>query len=266
MSTIETSTGLPELTTTGWTERFDRPEVLQHWQQLRPAGWVDKWASVGIEQGHLVIRPKSSGWFEDNYGGFLYQDVAGDFTVTTRINVVGTTGATPQTAFSLAGLFIRKPRLFTAQTWQAGGENWLFFSTGTADQAGTPQFETKSTFQSVSTLKTYQSRPGWMELRIVRLGEIMTLLYRYDGELSFSQLDQFIRPDLPQTLQVGITAYSDWPSVEKVYPDYERYNKHGAPDENADLIAHVEWIKFRRPTVARIAIANSPTYLAEFNR
>lgn len=256
---------LLDLTTTERIECFDRKEALNQWYQLKPEGWTDKWASVRVEDNRLIIRPKSSGWFEDNYGGFLYREIAGDFTVTTRIKVVGITSATPLKAFSLAGLFIRKPRQFSAQTWQRGGENWLFFSTGTADQAGTAQFEIKSTYQSISTLKTYPSRPGWMELRIVRLGEVMTLLYRYEGELSFRQLDQFIRPDLPQTLEVGLTAYSDWPSVAEIYPNYERYNVQGAPVEHADLVAYVDWIKFRRPSVARIAIANSPTYLAEFN-
>lgn len=249
------------------SDRFAGQTTLStNWAFLQPEGFSEKWAEAGIRDGQLRIRPKSSGWFEDNFGGFLYKTVTGNFTVTTRLKVEGITGLTPRTAFSLAGIFVRQPRVVRADNWQPKGENWLFFSTGTADDAGKPQFEIKSTYQSTSTLKTLPARAGWMELRIVRLNEIFTLLYRYEGTTDWQLLDQFIRPDLSTTLQVGLTAYSDWPSVEKTYPDYQRYNTKGTPEEHADLIATIDWITFRRPTVERSPIANAPTYWTEFSR
>ncbi|MBC8082908.1 MAG: hypothetical protein H7Z21_06810 [Hymenobacter sp.] len=232
----------------GWQQYFDSEAALASWQQLEIPGWASKWRLLKIHDGQLVLEPKSSGWFEDNYGGLLSRELTGDFIVTTRLKVEGTADALPQTAFSLAGLLVRKPREFRAETWRPGQENWLFFSTGAATEPGTPQFEIKTTYQSTSTLKIFPAQAGWMELRIVRQEEIFSLFYRYDGQ-PWQLLDQFIRPDLPATLQVGLTAYADWPSVAEVYPDYLRYNRHGTPTDHADLRATFAWLAYRKPLV-----------------
>jgi hypothetical protein len=235
--------------------RFDRPESLQGWQQFQVPGWVPKWEPPKVESGRLVLRPKSSGWFEDNTAGHLYREVTGDFIVTARIKVEGTRTPVPQRSFSLAGLFIREPRTFTQANWEPKQENWLFFSTGTAFPSGRSQFEIKSTYNSLSTLKISDAKAGWMRLRIARSGELFTLLYQEDGSREWKVLDQFIRPDLPATLNVGLTAYADYDSVAPIYPDYKRYNEQGAPTQNADLIAYVESIDFRRPSTPRFPIA-----------
>ncbi len=247
-------------------DKFESEKSLEQWKSLEISGWASKWRTAKISNGNFVIQPKSSGWFEDNYGGFLYHEVTGDFIVSTRIKVEGNGVPTPETSFSLAGLFIRKPRDFSAESWRPGQENWLFFSTGCATESGKPQFEIKSTYQSTSTLKIFPSKQGWMDLRIVRLGEIFSLLYRYDGA-EWTLLDQFIRPDFPMTLQVGITAYADWNSVAAVYPDYASYNKNGAPKDQADLTATFDSFSIRRPNVKKdlpIAQPISAAFWADF--
>jgi hypothetical protein len=235
--------------------RFDRPEALQGWQEFQVAGWASKWEPPQIEQGQLVLRPKSSGWFEDNTAGHLYREVTGDFIVTTKLKVAGTQSPVPQRSFSLAGLLIREPRRLTKTTWTPKGENWLFFSLGTAFPAGQPQFEIKSTYNSLSTLKISEAKPGWTKLRIARSGELFTLLYQQEGSNEWRVLDQFIRPDLPATLNVGLTAYADWDSLAPDYPNYQKYNEQGASSQNADLVAYVESIEFRRPSTPRFPIA-----------
>lgn len=246
--------------------RFDRPDALQGWQELQVEGWSPKWETPRVENGRLVLQPKSSGWFEDNYGGHLYREIEGDFIVTTRIKVEGTQAALPQRSFSLAGLFIRAPRTFTQETWEPGGENWLFFSTGTAYPAGRPHFEIKSTYNSLSTLKIFDALEGWMRLRVARSGELFTLLYREEGSQEWKVLDQFIRPDLPQTLHVGLTAYADWDSLAADYPNYQQYNEQGAATQNADLVAYVESINFRRPVTPRFPIATlEPSVFSDSN-
>jgi hypothetical protein len=235
--------------------RFDRPESLQGWQQFQVKGWVPKWETPKVEGSRLVLQPKSSGWFEDNTAGHLYREVTGDFIVTTRMKVEGTRTPVPQRSFSLAGLFVREPRTLTQATWKLKQENWLFFSVGTAFPAGRSQFEIKSTYNSLSTLKISDAKEGWVRLRIARSGELFTLLYQEDGSRQWNVLDQFIRPDLPATLNVGLTAYADYDSVAPIYPDYKRYNEQGAPTQNADLIAYVESIDFRRPSTPRFPIA-----------
>jgi hypothetical protein len=212
------------------------------------------------------LQPKSSGWFEDNYAGHLYREIEGDFIVTTRIKVEGTQAALPQRSFSLAGLFIRAPRIFTQETWTPGNENWLFFSTGTAYPAGRPHFEIKSTYNSLSTLKIFDAPEGWMRLRVARSGELFTLLYQEEDSQEWKVLDQFIRSDLPQTLHVGLTAYADWDSLEADYPNYQQYNEQGAATQNADLVAYVESIDFRRPVTPRFPIATlDPSVFSDSN-
>ncbi|MFM7423951.1 MAG: hypothetical protein ACKO7W_02945 [Elainella sp.] len=235
--------------------RFDQPAALEGWQEFQVEGWVPKWEPPKIEAGQLVLRPQSSGWFEDNTAGHLYREVTGDFIVTIRLKVEGTQSPVPQRSFSLAGLLIRAPRNFSRSSWTPKQENWLFFSLGTAFPAGQPQFEIKSTANSLSTLKISEAKPGWTRLRIARSGELFTLLYQQEDSSEWQVLDQFIRPDLPVTLNVGLTAYADWDSMAPDYPNYQKYNEQGASSQNADLVAYVESIQFRRPSTPRFPIA-----------
>jgi hypothetical protein len=214
-----------------------------------------------VENGALVLRPTSSGWFEDMQAGHLYRVIDGNFIVTTKIKVEGTKEALPTRSFSLAGIFVRAPRAgLTAANWQPGKENWMFFSKGTAFPAGKPHYEIKTTWNSLSTLKikdassAYSPRAEWVELRMARQGELFTLLAREEGEREFKMIDQFIRPDLPKVLHVGVTAYADWDSAAPIYPDFKKYNTQ-APAMNGDLVAYVQRIDFRRPTVDRFPVA-----------
>lgn len=242
---------------------FDGPAALEGWRTHEVDGFSAKWREPRIEDGRLVLEPTSSGWFEDMQAGHLYREVEGNFVVTARMRVEGTEAQLPQTLFSLAGIFIRAPRPgLSAATWEPGQENWLFFSTGTVYPAGTPQFEIKTTYNSLSTLRIHPADAIYeggvtrdVDLRVARQGELFSLLYRVDGEDEFTLLDQFIRPDLPQVLNVGLTAYADWGSAAPIYPDFTRYNTE-EPALGGDLVARVERIDFRRPTVDRFPVAS----------
>ncbi|MEO1088989.1 MAG: hypothetical protein AAFX81_00005 [Pseudomonadota bacterium] len=240
----------------GLSTGFETEEALAAWSEHAPDGFTPKWLPPRVEDGMLVLEPISGGWFEELHGGHLFRGVEGDFIVTTRIRVTGTEAALPQTLFSLAGLFVRAPNSVSADGWAPGRENWLFFSIGTSAPAGTPQFEIKTTTNSLSTLKIRPAPTGWVELRLARHAELFTLLHRAEGEAAWTVADQMIRPDLPLVLNVGLTAYADWGSVQPIYPDMMRVNTQGTPENNADLIAYVDRIDFRRPAVGRIPIAN----------
>jgi hypothetical protein len=234
---------------------FTNAESLTGWTQLQIPGFAQPWNPLRFEGNSLVIQPRSSGWFEDMMGGHLYREITGNFIVTTRIRVTGTTAAIPQTAFSLAGLFVRAPRpQLTADNWQPGKENWMFLSVGSASPAGTSQFEIKTTTDSLSSLQFSPAPQGWMQLRIARHGELFTLLHKAEGAAQWTVLEQFIRPDLPQTLHVGITAYADWDSVAPIYPDFKTINTQGAPQQGADLKAEFASITFRRAKAPRVPI------------
>jgi len=241
---------------------FDNAGALEGWSEHLPEGFTRKWLEPHIDDGRLVLQPVSSGWFEDNQAGHLFHQITGDFIATTRIEVVGTNAALPQTSFSLAGLFIRAPREVSAASWTPGQENWLFFSVGTAAPAGEPHYELKTTTNSLSTLQILSAQTGPVDLRIARHGEIFTLLARPEGQ-QWAVVEQIIRPDLPLVLNVGLTAYADYDSVAPTYPNYQQYNTQGAPTQNADLIAYVDSFDLRRPVTGRLPIANidAPAFL-----
>jgi hypothetical protein len=225
---------------------FERGATLKGWHELKVAGWAPKWQVPQIAGGRLVLRPYSSIWFEDLYGGFIYRQISGDFIMTARVRVSGRNAGIPRHIDSTAGLFVREPRPVDARHWMRGHENWLFFFTGSADMPGRPQFETKTTANSVSTLKTFPGVDGWMDLRLAREGEVFTMLYRPYGA-TWQLLDEFIRPDLPATLQVGLAGHTNWEAVSKIYPDYERYNKYGVSNGTPDVVMEVRSVTFRRP-------------------
>lgn len=233
---------------------FNDPLVLERWSSLHIEGWPDRWHELRFEeengQRHLLIQPKVSSWYEDIIGGFLYQPVTGNFEVTARVKASGNQGPTPIRSFSLGGLMVRAPREVIANRFDPGKENWLFLTTGTVDRPGEPQFEVKTTMNSISTLRSYPAQTGWVDLRIVRLRELFTLLYRYIGG-EWTYLDQWVRPDLPQTVQVGLIAYTDWDGAAEVYPNLEAINKGQIPNGVEDLILRVASIQFREPGIQR---------------
>jgi hypothetical protein len=242
---------------------FDGATALEGWNAHVVEGFSPKWEAPRIEDGQLVLEPTSSGWFEDMQAGHLYREVEGNFVVTAHLRVEGTEAQLPQTLFSLAGIFIRAPRPgLSAANWEPNRENWLFFSVGTAFPAGAPQFEVKTTYNSLSTLRIHPAdhvyeggKTRQVALRVARHGELFSLLYRVEGASEFALLDQFIRPDLPEVLNVGLTAYADWGSAAPIYPDFVRYNTE-APALNGDLVARIERIEFRRPAVDRFPVAS----------
>ncbi|BCM88980.1 hypothetical protein IAD21_00822 [Abditibacteriota bacterium] len=228
------------------SDEFNGDSDFKSWQKLQIEGWADKWQSATPADGVLTIIPRSSGWYEDNFGGLLYREIEGDFSVSARVRAKGKNSALPRTLFSLVGVFVRSPHEVTAQNWKRGQENWLFFSTGCADKAGTPQFEIKSTVNSVSKLEVRPAATGWIQVKITRSGANFQLAAKRDEDAEWTPIKTIERPDFPTKLQVGLTAYSDWGSVQQVYPNYELYNTQGTPQNNADLVADVDWIHFER--------------------
>ncbi|MEL6101669.1 MAG: hypothetical protein AAFR68_10180 [Pseudomonadota bacterium] len=176
--------------------------------------------------------------------------------MTTRVQVEGTTADLPTRAFSLAGPFVRAPSPISNGRWAPGQENWLFFSVGTAAPAGEPHYEIKTTTDSLSSLQILPAQTGWVELRVARNGELFTLLHKPEGAEDWEVVEQLIRPDLPYVLNVGVTAYADWPTLLAGYPDFNAYNTQGAPENNADMIARIDYIDLRRPSVGRLPIFN----------
>lgn len=251
--------------------------------------------------GHLRLMPYSSSWYEDFTGAYVYKEVTGDFVLTTRLDVTNRAGTgRPNSDFSLAGLMVRAPRGLTnaapspdpgpatmlpwpppaegqpnhyTTPWQPDTENYLFLSFGfgsagmASPDGGNPNrwhYEVKTTTNGVSTLypRTHgvpENEPVAM-LQMVRRGSTFLLLRRH-GEGPWIVENRFERPDLPNTLQIGLTTYTDWNTVaagwDYSHPQIPFHQNRivNAGVGNPDLVADVDFVRIRRPDPALDAAA-----------
>ncbi len=215
---------------------FDNEDELQELNWLHTLeNWPDMVKEVSIEEGNLIIKPWTSGWYADYMAPFLFTNTTGDFSVEARVRINGIEGGDPKSEWSLGGIMIREETGMTSDTWTPGNQNWLFLTTGVANNINRPVFETKTTIASNSSLRLRPGNREWVTLRIDRNRSVFRLMYRYDHETEYTQLEEFIRPDLPRDLQVGLVAYTDFYSAEQELMDNVRkYNstvvEYGKPD------------------------------------
>jgi len=194
--------------------------------------------------------------------------------------------------FSLGGILVREPRAITraapvpyttapvwppqnfGSDWTPGDENWantselvgkgenfLFLSLGTAGNSGTRQFEIKTTRRSRSELYFSSngisgSREAWLQM--VRVGNTIVCLRRHSAAGPWIVENRYPNPDhaFPQfgpTLQIGITAYTDFNSISNYEAGGPQTQFHanyinipGAPD----LILDVDYLRIQRPAPA----------------
>ncbi|HXE57803.1 MAG TPA: hypothetical protein VNK43_07375 [Gemmatimonadales bacterium] len=236
-------------------DEFDDPASLAGWRWHHEAeGWPSHLRRAQVDTtgaGHLYLEPATSAWYADWYGPYLFKEVAGNFDVTVRLHATGLAGGLPERTWSLAGLMVREPRQAAGPAqWTPFRENWLFLTTGIGDATGRPVFETKSTVNSRSNLKLRPACAGWVELRIVRVREAFVLLSRCPGE-AWTVRDRMLRRDLPQRVQVGVVAYTDWESIlARFGRDPLAFDTTGMRDGAPDLGVRVDYVRFRRPPAA----------------
>ena len=167
--------------------------------------------------GQLTVIPGRSWWFGDTRAFFLYKQVRGDFKATMLVDVTGKQTSLPTANWSLSGILVRQA------TDDRTRESWISLRSGVVH--GNPSFERKTTRSSHSDLVLNSARPGWVELRIARVGWRFVLLRRYPGD-RWRLHWVYSRGDLPASMQVGIDAFS------------------GDEDTKADLVSHVDYFRF----------------------
>ena len=230
---------------------FSNPNSISNWKSHHQTegwpGFISK-SEISDQSNTWLIEPQSSGWFgEFHRGPYYYKEVSGDFTVITRVKVTGYETQSPTSSYSLAGLMVRAARPIDADKNAKGHENWMFLSTGAATKKDVPQFESKNTAKGKSKLKVFPAKTGWIELAISRKGNQFYQSYRYDGDTAWVLLRVVERNDMPETLQVGILAYSDfWSVARKYFFNRQKFNTvevNGKPDVKAEF----DYVKFIRP-------------------
>jgi len=139
--------GVSDSFTTAVTDVLTTPGL---WNVL----YADRAASARVAAGRLDIVAFNSetvgahnGWFQDDHGPLLYQNVTGNFAVAARLRVVDEAdpGQPPVGNFKAGGFVIRDP----AGT-HSGDENWIMYNMGF--NQGAYRREAKKTTSSVSGL------------------------------------------------------------------------------------------------------------------
>ena len=199
----------------------------------------------------------------------------------------------PQRLFSLSGLFLRNPRPITHAApqpytllprWPAAnygsdwtppnaavpfsGENYLFLSFGCGGNPGVRQFEIKTTRRSDSNLyysdvgvpQGVASNEAWLQM--VKVGTTAVCLRKHsaagpwiiENRYSLNDPDAFRRiGDFGPAMQLGITAYTDWPTIDNVIAPYGYqsegmyYLNYTMPNGQPDLVVDVDYLRLRRP-------------------
>ena len=200
----------------------------------------------------------------------------------------------PSRQFSLAGIFVRNPRPITQAApspvpagspswpppavgqpghfttdWTPDGDNYLFLSFGSAGNQGNWQYEVKTTRNGNSNL--YYNNHGIpaddtaaqiVTLQMVKIGNTIVTMRKHDDgpwivENRYTPTPGSPYQQLPNfgdTLQIGVTTYTDWNSVGSYYnggnhaSQYEHnYTVFNGPGNNPDLIAYVDYYRFQRP-------------------
>lgn len=183
----------------------------------------------------LPARQGGVGWFQDEKGPFLFKLVRGNFVVTTRV-AVGTKAAlstAPTGTFNAGGIVARDPSSTAHQSGpDIGDERWVMYNIGNQD--GRWASEAKTTFPATGSGRSSRSSlflapiPALSgRLSMCRIGnrfhffrqidgapggwvqdvpDASTMLVNNAGLPSNDIGSGFVRPDLPETLQVGLIA------------------------------------------------------------
>jgi hypothetical protein len=131
---------------------------------------------------------------------------------------------------------------------------------GSANRASAGyEFEVKTTINSQSTLYIEPMTATRATIQVARIGpHIITLRRDEGGDWVIHR--RFYRPDLPVTMQAGLTVYTDWPTC--VSAGYESNNQlvltNGVQLLNGggtlsgaqpDLVATFDFVRYARPQV-----------------
>ncbi len=230
------------------SDDFEDAATLSQWTRVyKQEQWpFDQLEEFGIQDGVMRLTPWSCTWNNDYRCALVFKNVSGDFVATAGVQVTGRDGSSaPSADSSLAGIMVRSPRAITPSTWTPGGEDYVFQSLGAGDTPGSYQYEVKTTQDSVSVLQLSPGTPS-AEIRTARIGEAFIMLRREPAG-SWQVHERYRRDDMPDTLQVGITAYTDWATVSTYTA--EAHNNAQITDGNPDLIAEIDRFEFVTPAL-----------------
>lgn len=190
---------------------FD-PETTTAPVSLDSAGLKTDWkwyqkeliSSTFTESGLVMTCTRESVWYQNLRGPMLYRYIGGDGTVslTVKTRKSSDTANFPDTQWQFGGVMFRDP----SSDSLLSRENYVFNVVGYRHDA--LQIETKSTRNGYSDVSAFDWDTGDAELLIERRGPVFTLKAKPVDASEWQEMCQFVRPDFPAIMQLGIIVYA----------------------------------------------------------
>ena len=201
------------------SDEFNDATSFSDWT-LGPAP-AETWLTMDIDTsspGRLVMVPSNinhnlqtsnNGWYAGSRGPYLYKMISGDFIATAYITSgnVADHSAPPTGSYNSSGFVARDPAS------GAGSENWVMynhgaqvFDSGAGHRLAT---EAKTTVNSTSVLTlrpTGSATTNAGRLTLCRSGDIFHMFKWMEDESGWTLEESASRPDMPDTLQVGLVV------------------------------------------------------------
>jgi hypothetical protein len=224
------------------SDDFDNPATLKDWKRIHmDMRSPDQLESCDINktlQGHLVMIPYTSVWYQQYRGVLAYKQVSGDFVMTTAVKTSNRARtAAPSRSYSLAGIMLHVPGNVTSP------QNYIFLSHGSANSPGRYQFEVKTTIDSRSTLQIEPAGVDHAIIQVARIGSAIITLKNVNG--TWTVHHRYSRPDFPHTMQAGLTCYTDWDNCKNIPP--QKHNNMVIKNGQPDLVAEFDFAHYARP-------------------
>ena len=183
--------------------------ALPGWQWINHNFFV---ASQHLDTITLVPFMKCV-WQDDETGGMLYKETKGNFTVTTKINLVkySDSGGMPDRGFQQAGIIVRN--------YQHSMENYLLLTTGTGGNPNPKIFFKKTeNNKSKTVINKCHSMNSWLKME--RKGNTITAFFKEAATSDWVRMGTYELSWLQNRMQLGLAVFARFPGDgPKMQPD-----------------------------------------------
>lgn len=175
-------------------------EPLPGWQWFQPELVNSHFGNHGLEIKSLT----ETVWWKNNRGSSYFFPITGDVEaeVTVRTRKQSDPANYPNQDYQFGGIILRD----NGSNALFGKESYVFNVIGYRGEG--LQVESKSTLDGYSKVSGYDWVSGDARLKVVRKSDDVYLYAQAINSQEWLQVNHFHRPDLPETLELGLIAYA----------------------------------------------------------